>query len=156
MSAQRWADAAPRRSMQQHLAVERYGQFTLPPAIRPSLDLQVVPEEGYRIDVFDDGAGDPLPMLMAAVSQERLWDVFCDLLGEFGPTVDVILESHHHRQRPDQHPQGFLREHIDLPVLSSYLADFQELLMGDGCLGLAVVDPRGPAEIQFEIGRAHV
>jgi hypothetical protein len=150
MTTKQWAEAAPMQKMQQHLAVERYGQFTLPPAIRPSLNLQVVPEEGYRIDVFDDGTGDPLPMLLAAVSQERLFDVFLDLLGQFGPTVDVIIESHHHRQRPDEHPRDFLREHIDLPVLTSCLCDHQELLLGDGCLGVAVVDPRGPSEIQFD------
>jgi hypothetical protein len=150
MTIQQRAETIPMREIERHLSVERYGEFTLPPAIRPSIQLEVVPEEGFRIDLFDDGQGQQLPMLLAAVSQERLFDVFLDLLGQFGPTVDVILESHHQRKGADQPPQDFLREHIDLPVLTSYLCECQDLLMGDGCLSVAVVDPRGPSEIQFD------
>ena len=40
-----------------HLAVARYGDFVLSGAVRPSFDLQVVPAEGYRHDVYRDEEG---------------------------------------------------------------------------------------------------
>ena len=33
-----------------HLRVDRYGSFRLTDAVRPSVDLQVVPRQGYRLD----------------------------------------------------------------------------------------------------------
>ena len=52
---------------------------------------------------------------MAAVSRERLFETFMELLDPLGFTVDVVLETSHNR-----HNQGhtdLYREHIDLPVL---------------------------------------
>src|SRR5437870_4094210 len=37
-----------------HLQVDRYGDFWLTEAVRPSLDLQVVPREGFRVGVYRD------------------------------------------------------------------------------------------------------
>ena len=34
--------------LETHLAVSKYGNFQLTDAIRPSYDLKVTPEEGYR------------------------------------------------------------------------------------------------------------
>jgi len=42
------------------------------------------------------------------------------------------------------------REQIDLPVLKSTLYDFEDMLLDDGCMGLAVLNPRIPLEIQFD------
>ena len=42
------------------------------------------------------------------------------------------------------------REHIDLPVLKSILYDFEELLLNDGCTGIAVLNPHMPLEVQFD------
>ena len=42
--------------LEAHLGVARYGSFLLTDAIRPSYDLQVVPSEGYRHDVYFDEA----------------------------------------------------------------------------------------------------
>ena len=40
--------------LETHLRVARYGDFTLTDAVRPSYDLQVVPAQGYRHDVYFD------------------------------------------------------------------------------------------------------
>ena len=62
--------------------------------------------------------------------------------------VDVVLESSHDSDT-GQHRDLF-REGIDLPVLKSHLCDFEELLLHDGCFGIAVLATTGPMEVQFD------
>lgn len=135
--------------LESHLKVARYGNFVLTDAIRPSYDLQVVPQAGYRHDVYQDReSGVLIPVLMAAVSRENLLDVFFDLLDPLGEEVDVVLETSHERNQGGH--DDFYREHIDLPVLKSTLYDFEDLLLDDGCTGIAVLNPEIPLEIQFD------
>jgi hypothetical protein len=135
--------------LEAHLGVVRYGSFVLTDAIRPSFDLQVVPSEGYRHDVYyDEDSKARVPVLMAAASNERLFDTFMDLLDPLGVEVDVVLETSHNR-RTKGHVDLY-REHIDLPVLKSILYDFEELLLNDGCTGIAVLNPHVPLEVQFD------
>jgi hypothetical protein len=132
-----------------HLLVDRYGDFWLTDAIRPSVDRQVVPCEGYRVDVYRDAkAGLRVPVLAASVSRERLFDTFLDLLEPLGEVVDVVLETSHDSDA-GQH-QDLYREHIDLPVLKSHLCDFEDLLLHDGCTGVAVIAHDRPMEVQFD------
>jgi hypothetical protein len=37
-----------------------------------------------------------------------------------------------------------------MPVLKSILYDFEDLLMNDGCTGIAVLNPSVPQEVQFD------
>ena len=54
-----------------HLQVDRYGDFWLTDAIRPSLDRQVLPRQGYRVDTYRDAQADlQVPVLAASVSRE--------------------------------------------------------------------------------------
>jgi hypothetical protein len=132
-----------------HLQVDRYGAFRLTDAIRPSLDLQVVPREGFRVDVYRDGrASLRVPVLVAAVSRERLFDVFLNLLEPLGPVVDVVLETSHETAGAGH--RDLYREHIDRPVLESHLHDFEDLLLHDGCTGVAVISTEEPLEVQFD------
>jgi hypothetical protein len=132
-----------------HLRVDRYGNFRLTEAIRPSLDLQVVPRQGYRIDVFrDERAGLEVPVLAAAVSSEKLFDAFLALLAPLGEMVDVVLETSHDSE--DNTHQDLYRQHIDLPVLMSHLCEFEELLLNDGCTGVAVIANGEAMEVQFD------
>src|SRR5271166_3343950 len=79
-----------------HLLIDRYGDFLLTDAIRPSPAFGVIPRQGYRRDLYrDDDAGLKIPVLAAAVSRERLFDLFLELLEPLGPTVDVVLETSH-------------------------------------------------------------
>lgn len=132
-----------------HLLVDRYGDFLLTDAIRPSPQLPVVPREGYRIDRFRDAAKRlEVPVLAAAVSREKLFDLFLELLEPLGPTLDVVLETSHHTRSATHH--DLLREHIDAPVLASHLCDFEDLLLNDGCTGVAAISTLGPMEVQFD------
>ncbi len=135
--------------LEAHLGVVRYGSFMLTEAIRPSYDLQVVPTQGYRHDVyFDEESKTRVPVLMGAASKENLFDTFLDLLDPLGFEVDVVLETSHNR-RANGHVDLY-REHIDLPVLKSILYDFEDLLLNDGCTGIAVLNPHVPLEVQFD------
>jgi hypothetical protein len=137
------------QQLEDHLQIARYGSYLLTDAIRPSVDLQVVPSAGWRRDSFkDDGTGITIPVLMASQTKERLFDLFIDLLEPLGETVDVVLESSHDTRRRD-HVDTY-REQIDLPILKSLLYDFEDLLTNDGCTGIAVLNPRIPMEVQFD------
>ena len=135
--------------LETHLSVSRYGDFELTDALRPSYDLKVRPRQGYRHDVYvDEESRSRVPVLMAAVSKERLFDTFMDLIDPLGPVVDVVLETSH-----DPSGSGHVdlyREHIDMPVLKSILFDFEDLLTNDGCTGIAVLNPNTPQEVQFD------
>ncbi|HEX3726239.1 MAG TPA: hypothetical protein VHV08_08345 [Pirellulales bacterium] len=135
--------------LEAHLGVVRYGNFLLTGAVRPSYDLQVVPSQGYRHDVYrDEESKSNVPVLMAACSKEHLFEAFMDTLDPLGPEVDVVLETSHTRQ--NQGHVDLYREHIDMPVLKSILWDFEDLLVNDGCTGIAVLNPAIPQEVQFD------
>ena len=135
--------------LEAHLGVSRYGDFLLTDAIRPSYDLQVVPAQGYRHDSYrDEETHSVVPVLMASISNERLFDVFMDLLDPLGSVVDVVLETSHNRERRGH--QDLYREQIDVPVLKSILWEFEDMLTNDGCTGIAVLNPGIPREVQFD------
>lgn len=135
--------------LEAHLGIVRYGTFVLSDAVRPSYDLKVVPREGYRHDTYRDPETQAsVPVLMAAVSHERLFEVFMQLLSPLGGEVDVVLETSHERRQ--QGHTDLYRENIDLPVLQSSLWDYEDLLTNDGCTGIAVLNPGIPQEVQFD------
>lgn len=135
--------------LEAHMKIARYGDFVMTEAIRPSFDLQVVPAAGYRHDVYrDKETGVDIPVLMASASREQLFDVFLELLDPLGDEVDVVLETSH--ERNSRGHDDLYREHIDLPVLKSTLCDFEEMLLDDGCAGVAVLNPQIPLEVQFD------
>ena len=135
--------------LEAHLNIIRYGNFILTDAVRPSYDLQIVPQSGYRHDVFQDReSGVRIPVLMASASREKILDLYVDLLTPLGEHVDVVLESSHESEGAGH--SDLYREHIDLPVLKSTLYYFEDLLLDDGCMGMAVLNSRIPLEIQFD------
>lgn len=142
-------DQLTEEQLEAHLAVARYGDFVLTDAVRPSYDLKVVPRQGYRHDVYrDEDSKSRVPVLMAAATKEQLFQTFMDLLDPLGFEVDVVLETSHHRKSRDH--VDLYREHIDLPVLKSILWEYEELLLNDGCTGIAVLNPGVPLEVQFD------
>jgi hypothetical protein len=135
--------------LEAHLGVERYGDFILTGAVRPSYDLQVIPCQGYRHDVYRDEQNKTnVPVLMGAASKDQLFETFMDILDPLGSEVDVVLETSHNRQSHGH--VDLYREHIDLPVLKSILYDFEDILVNDGCTGIAVLNPSIPQEVQFD------
>lgn len=137
------------KNMADHLQVARYGDFVLTDAVRPAQTLPVVPRQGYRIDTYRDSqANFSVPVLAAAISREKLFDVFLDLLDPLGEVVDVVLETSHDSSGSAH--QDLFREAMDLPVLKSHCCDYEELLLNDGCTGIAVMSTEGPMEVQFD------
>ena len=134
--------------LEAHLEVSSYGAFDLTDAIRPSVDLKVVPRQGYRHETYVDPSTDAkVPVIMAAASKHRLFDLFIDMIDTLGPVVDVVLETSHYHSLGHE---DFYREHMDMPVLKSVLYDFEEMLLNDGCTGIAVLNPNRQQEIQFD------
>jgi len=137
-----------RATFEAHLARRRYGRFTLTEAVRPAWQLGVIPEAGYRQDIYADPAsGNRLPALVAAVSSERLFETFLQLLEPLGDSCDVIIESSHDRKAP---PAELARDGIERILLESLLWDFEDLLLNDGCSGIAVMHPDWPLEVQLD------
>ena len=135
--------------LETHLAVSRYGDFHLTAAVRAAYDLQVVPCQGFRHDCYrDEESRSTVPVLMGTVSKESVFETFLELLDPLGMVVDVVLETSHSHER--QGHQDLYREHIDVPVLKSILYEYEELLLNDGCTGIAVLNPGIPQEIQFD------
>jgi hypothetical protein len=129
--------------------VDRYGDFWLTNAVRPSLHRQVIPRQGYRTDTYRAAGGSlQVPVLAAAVSREHLFDLYLDLLDPLGEVVDAVLETSH--ESNSARHRDLHREGIDLPVLKSHLCDFEDLLLHDGCTGVAVLSTVEPAEVQFD------
>ena len=142
-------DRLSNEELDTHLNIHRYGNFLLTDAVRPSYDLQVIPQPGYRVDAYrDECSGAEVPVLMAAASRENLFDLFMDLLDPLGNEVKVVLETSHATQGGQQ--DDLCREHVELPILKSMLWDYEDLLLNDGCTGIAVLNTTVPYEVQFD------
>lgn len=135
--------------LEAHLDVGSYNGFELTEAVRPSFDLKVVPTQGFRREVYrDEQTGSSVPVLMASATRSNLFETFIELLDPLGNEVDVVLESSHYQQSSSH--CDMYREHIDLPVLKSILYDYEDMLLNDGCTGIAVLNPHLPMEVQFD------
>ncbi len=133
----------------EHLRTNRYGEFTLTDAVRPAPTANILPREGYRVKVYRDRSLRlRLPLLTATVSAERLFDVFLALCAPLGDELHVVLESSHDHSNP--HHVDYRRNAIDAPVLLSHFCDYEDLLLNDGCTGVAVLSAQAPLEVQFD------
>ena len=134
--------------LQVHMGIETYGVFDLTDAIRPSYDLRIVPRQGFRFDEYiDEASGSRTPVIMASATRHQLMDLFLDLIEPLGAVVDVVLETSH---RAGAEHEDLYREHIDMPVLKSILLEFEDLLLNDGCTGIAVINPSKRQEVQLD------
>ncbi len=132
-----------------HLEQSYYDDFELTDAVRPGLDRKIKPTQGYRHDVYvDEETSARVPVIMAAASKEILFNVFMQLVNRLGQTVDVVLETSHNHDVTGH--LDLYREQIDMPVLTSILWEYENLLTNDGCTGIAVLNPRTPQEVQFD------
>lgn len=142
-------EQASKSEMVAHLKVDQYDGFQLTGAVRPALDLKIKPTEGYRHEHYvDEETGSSIPVVMAAASKDKLFPLFISLIEKLGPVVDVVLESSHEADAGGH--RDFYRDNIDMAVLVSVLYDYEDLLLNDGCTGIAVLNPGKPQEVQFE------
>jgi hypothetical protein len=123
--------------------------FKLTQAVQPYPVGSVNFQEAYRLERFRDPVSRMrIPMLAASVSAERVFEVFIDLLRPLGDTVNVVLETSH--DHGDDCHEDLRRGEIDLPVLCSYLCEHEEMLVHDGCTGIAVIAGEQPIEVQLD------
>ena len=142
-------DQLSESELEAHLSVARYGDFELTDAVRPSYNLEVVPSAGFRHDVYRDAESrSTVPVLMAAITKPRMMETFIELLTPLGESVDVVLETSHSQQSRGH--TDLYREQIELPILQSILWDYEDLLINDGCTGIAVLNPNIPQEVQLD------
>jgi hypothetical protein len=128
---------------------KQHSDFKLTGAIQPCPESRFTPREGFRLEKFRDPVSRRrIPMLAASVSSDHLFDVFLDLIEPLGELVDVVLETSHH-SNGDYH-DDLRRTDIDLPVLASHFFDYEDLILNDGCTGVAVVARDLPIEVQFD------
>lgn len=141
--------SATPEALEAHLKRNRYGDFLLTGAIRPSLSLAVVPSAGYRVGrYFDEVSGQTLPTVSVSASAEYLFDLFLSLVALVGEEVAVVLESSHD-PTVDGHVD-LVRDEIENVILRSILLDFEDLIVNDGYTGIAVLRPEGPVEVQLD------
>lgn len=134
--------------LQAHMGIRTYGAFELTDAVRPSYDLQIVPRQGFRHDNYvDETTGVTTPVIMASATKNQLIETFLSLITPLGEVVDVVLETSH---TSGSGHRDLYREHIDMPVLQSTLLDFEDLLLDDGCTGIAVINPAKRQEVQLD------
>ena len=133
-----------------YLYQSQYGKFHLTEAIRPGQKLEVIPTQGFRHErKVDVNNSRDVNTLTASVSKEALFDTFLNLLEPLGNVVDVVLESSHNMPEL-KGCRELYRESIDMPVLLSILYHYEDLLINDGCTGIAVLNRRRQSEVQFD------
>ncbi|MEM9645294.1 MAG: hypothetical protein AAF989_09885 [Planctomycetota bacterium] len=141
-------EALSDEDLQVHMGIRTYDAFELTDAIRPSYDVRIKPRQGFRYDEYvDDSNQAKTPVIMAAANRNVLLDLFIELIEPLGNVVDVALESSHHAHSANE---DLYREHIDMPVLKSMLWEFEDLLLNDGCTGIAVINPTKKQEVQLD------
>lgn len=135
-------------ALEAHMARSRYGRFTLTEAVRPGWQLDIVPRAGFRHDAYvDPQSGAKMPALVAAASAESLFETFLELLEPLGDDLDVVLESTHEEAIG---LREFTREGVERCVLESLLWEYEDLLLNDGCTGIAVLHPEQSLEVQLD------
>lgn len=130
-----------------HLERNKYGNFVLTDAIRPSPNLEVVPRQGYTQSVWREEHFQ-IPVIGVSASAEVLFPLWRDLLDLMPKEIDVVLESSH-EMKSDNHT-SYWRCRIEKSIFESIVLDYEDLLLNDGCTGVTVLSARKSVEIQFE------
>jgi hypothetical protein len=129
-------------------------RLALTQAVRPAKKPMFPLKEGYRIEIYKDPElGIRMPVLTAALSADKLFPVVFDLFKPLGEVVDFILESSHEISAASEGAvvaNTWERTDIDLPVLTSILCGYEDLLLNDGCTGIAVLNADRDYEVHFD------
>ena len=133
-----------------YMAKDTYGNFRLTDAIRVVPDFK--PVEGYRMaESRNELSGEIIPVLAAAATREKLFDLFVDLAQGLGEIVEPILHtSHTMRMDASVNYEEMACDPRERIVVQSYLQEFKHLLMNDGCFGISLVSYGKPEVIQFD------
>jgi hypothetical protein len=146
-AAQNLKDRTP-QELQTLVDNDTYDGFRLTGAIRLGWGICTTPKEGYRHEVYHDpDDGECRPVLMVAVSAEKMMDVFMEsvqALAHRRRRLDVCLISAHGAST-----RYHYRRDVDIIVLLSTLEGYEDLLLNDGFFGIAVIDRHSYRELQL-------
>ena len=133
---------------QRQFKITHYGDFQMTNAVRPGPPpVGQTPRQGYRRDGWLSPEGQVVPYLLVAVSREQLFDTFLEMLEPLDFVVDVVLDTSHGQRTTGS--RSLSRRDIDRPILESALQEYEQLLLHDGCTGLAVISQDPLREVQF-------
>ncbi len=116
-------------------------------AVRP--ERYIVIEEAYKIVLRKDGAKQKVPTLVAAVSKGKIQRLFQRMIARMPARVDLIVEASHGLQSHSDWRE-LEREDLDRDVVMEWVQEFHDLLMNDGCLAVAIVDPDTSCELYLD------
>lgn len=126
-----------------------YGKFTLSNAVALFEESEVVPKEGYQTSPFVSKAGVLIERMMISVSVERIFYLFDDFLSLLGDACGVVVEDCRDTDSDHTVHVDHYGYHKDTVVVRSIFCDFEELLVNDGFLGVAVFTEDVYAEVQL-------
>ncbi len=132
-----------------HKRIKRYGNFTLTNAVIPSYNLEVMPKSGFRRGFFREVS---VSFILISASKESLFDLFIEIARLMSSScVDVFIKNTYRTRRIHlkKYRESSVKE-VDLFVVLSRLYDFEELLVDDGCTGIAIVNQETGLELQFD------
>ena len=123
-----------------------FGGFTLTLAVVFFKDGDVIPSEGYKIETRVMADGRTQSRMLVSASAEKVLDIFDEFIALLGDTCSIVLEDF--RTDKGDHIDHFAY-YKDTFVVRSILLDFDELLLNDGFIGLAIWSDAAQAEVQL-------
>jgi hypothetical protein len=123
-----------------------FGDFTLTPAVVFFKDGDMVPSEGFKIEQQVMPGGYSYSRIVVSVSAEKVLDIFDEFVALLGDTCGVVMEDF--RTDNGDHIDHFAY-YKDTFIVRSILLDFEDLLLNDGFVGLAIWNEAVPAEVQL-------
>ena len=123
-----------------------FGDFALTPAVVFFKDGDMVPSEGYKIEKRVMPGGHTQSRIVVSASAEKVLDIFDEFIALLGDTSSVVIEDF--RTDTGDHVDNFAY-YKDTYVVRSILLDFDDLLLNDGFVGLAIWNEALQAEVQL-------
>ena len=136
-----------REMIEEAMANRTYGDFTLTPAVVFFKDGDVAPSEGYKIDKWKIPDGRTQSRITISASAEKILDIYDDLAKQLGDTCGIVVEDYRVKQGHIDH-FGYSK---DLFVIRSVLVDFEEFILNDGFVGIAIWSDFTQAGVQLTV-----
>ena len=128
-------DSLSEADLEKVLLKNKFGNFELTEGVRIISD-DIIPEDGYLQHQPNES---PMAQcgLCISVTRNKLWDLFVDLLETMKETnLLVVLD------KTTISLNRVVRAGIDRCVLQGILDEYRDLLIDDGCVGIAVAQRR--------------
>ena len=132
--------------IQEAMKNRTYGGFTLTPAVVFFKNGDVIPSEGYKIEKSVLPNGRTQSRMLVSASAEDVLDIFDDFIALLGESCGVVVEDF--RANPGDHVDHYAY-YKDTFIVRSILLDFDDFLLNDGFVGVAIWREMAQAEVQL-------